>query len=111
MKGENQAFEMQMPELRGYDYLLNWFFDMGLTLQSPMGEVPLPLTEIYAWGKNLELTHFEAKTLHDMSLWYASMKSRATEPGFTRPFVPEKEISKVDQKIDDFFKSYKELKR
>jgi len=95
-----QNGDIEMPELKGFSYLADWLYDIGLTQQSGMGEEPLPLTEIYTWGKGINITHFEAMTMKNLSLSYLSMKSRGTKPNCPRPFVPKTE--NTEKKIDKF---------
>lgn len=105
--------DLDMPELKGYDYLIDWLYDLGFSMQSPMGEMPLPISEIYSWGEKIDITHFEAKTLRDLSLCYLNMKNQAVKTNCPKPWISERERSAklIDKKILSFFKQYEESRK
>ena len=86
-----------MPELIGCEYIVDWFFKVGILSYSGMGIVPLSFTEIRSWGKGLDMNHWEVQTIHDMSCEYVSYFQKASELNCPPPFSPQKtESQQVD---------------
>ena len=58
---------LELPHLIGYEYLIEWLFEIGVSMHTGMGSVPLSWQEIESWGKDLDLTPWEKKMLRELS--------------------------------------------
>jgi hypothetical protein len=70
-------------------YLIKYLFDeIGQTMPSGMGPVPLTNTEIAAWqsNKGITLNSWEAKTMRQLSLEYVSQHQISLKADCIAPF-------------------------
>ena len=77
---------LEMPDLIGCEYLIDWLFDIGVSMHTGMGSVPISWQEIESWGKDLDLSPWEKKMLRDLSTEYVSYSQKASEPDCPQPF-------------------------
>ena len=84
---EKEGIDVTMPECEA-EYLIGYLFEVGPTLPNGMGDAPLTHLEISAWQQNtgVELSSWEARTLHRASLEYLSESQRATKPDAEAPW-------------------------
>lgn len=99
---------LEMPAVENYGYLIDWLFvELGPTMQSSMGSSPLTFEEIYAWGKDINLTTWEASTLKKLSLDYWSMLHTGSEKNCPAPYVAnrlsEEKTKQVSNGLKDLF--------
>ncbi|WP_454722630.1 phage tail assembly chaperone [Delftia acidovorans] len=82
-----EGLEPDLPDPGPAGYLLEVFFDLGPSLQSPMGETPIGYEQLVAWQSihGVQLTPWEGKTLCDLSISWLVAKDAAKDPGATRP--------------------------
>ena len=77
---------LEMPDLIGCEYLIDWLFDIGVSMHTGMGSVPISWQEIESWGKDMDLSPWEKKMLRDLSTEYVSYSQKASEPDCPQPF-------------------------
>lgn len=77
---------LEMPDLVGCEYLIDWLFDIGVSMHTGMGSVPISWQEIESWGKDMDLSPWEKKMLRDLSTEYVSYSQKASEPDCPQPF-------------------------
>jgi len=84
---EKDGVEVTMPECDAM-HLVSYLYEIGPTLPNGMGDSPLTHVEISAWQQNtgVELSSWEARTLHRASLEYLSESQRATKPDAEAPW-------------------------
>lgn len=95
---------LEMPAIENYGFLIDWLFELGPTMQSNMGSSPLNFEEIYAWGKDINLTAWEASTLKRLSLDYLSMLHTGSEKNCPAPFVARKQSEEKTKQVSNGLK-------
>ena len=88
---------LTMPLVNGHQYIIEWLFDVGPTMMSSMGNSPLTFEEIYAWGKDIDISHWEASTIRKLSIDYLSMLHHGSEPDCPVPYAETPSEDKLQQ--------------
>lgn len=80
----------EMPEPDFCGHLIEDLQEVGPVLSGSQGPVALTYSEISAWMQSacVELTPWEARTIHHLSRVYVSQYSRSSEPSCPRPWSP-----------------------
>lgn len=78
-----------MPELVGCEYLIEWLFELGVSLHTGMGSTPLTYQEIESWGSYLDLSPWEKHMIKDLSTEYVSYSQKACKSDCPPPFIKE----------------------
>ncbi len=69
-------------------YMVSYFYEVGPSTPTGMGEVPIAHSEIAAWKSNtgICLTTWEVRTLRRMSIDYVNESHQATKRGQPAPW-------------------------
>jgi hypothetical protein len=87
------ALELEMPEIDGAEYLVHLCMEMGLMLNMGVGPFSISWSEIEAWERCTEriLPSWERITLKEMSEAYVTMRHKATDKNCPPPYKPYQE--------------------
>lgn len=97
---------LEMPEIESHQYLIDWLFDAGPLMLSSMGNSPLTSQELFAWGKDIDITPWEVATIKTLSIDYAVTLQNATEKSMPAPYkgeVDEKYVKQDGERIKNMF--------
>jgi hypothetical protein len=90
-------------------YLVGYLFEVGPVTATGMGAAPVTHAELLAWQHNtgIELTAWEASTLHLLSLAFLAATQAAEDPACKPPFadpdsVQQLRTAELEQKLDTF---------
>ena len=93
---------VNMPPCDGFNYLLEWFFELGLVFTFP---------DIGAWSTmtNTKLSPFEVTTLRSMSNAYQSFSNKAIKRDCNAPYfndtrTPEERNKQIATKFRNIAK-------
>ena len=94
--------EPQLPALDACAYLVDIFWEIGPTLSTGMGEVPISQSEIRAWQDNMgvELAPWQVQLMRRLSIEYLSQAHKATDPNCKPPFGQLYRAPNLSKKID-----------
>lgn len=81
---------LDMPELLGGEYLIEWLFELGVSRYTGMGTVPLDYQEIQAGIGYLDLTPWELQMLRELSTEYVSFSQKAMKEDCPPPTFSDK---------------------
>lgn len=104
---------LELPELVGCEYLLEWLFEIGVSMHTGMGSIPLSWQEISEWGKDLDLTPWEKKMLRELSTEYVSYSQKASEPDCPQPYfryISEDQRNAVSKNILSTLRNINKIK-
>jgi len=104
---------LELPELVGYEYLLEWLFEIGVSMHTGMGSVPLTWQEIESWGKDFDLTPWEKKMLRELSTEYVSYSQKATDTDCPQPYfkyISEDQRNAVSKNILSTLRNINKIK-
>lgn len=82
---------LPLPPVSGAEYLLDHLYEVGPTMGTGMGAVPLTFAELESWQGQvgIELQPWEVRMLRRLSRDYAVEQSRATSADRQPPWKPE----------------------
>ncbi len=102
-KDDNRAIDM--PPCDGVQYLVTYLWDVGPTINTPMGEAPVSHTEIAHWQDNtgVELDSWEATFLRKLSREYLAQAQLSVKPDCPPPWGIIERRAMVARKIDEIF--------
>ena len=87
-------------------HVTDWLLDIGPAAAGPMGDVPLPWTEITEWQRNvgIELDAWEARTIRALSRAFVSQRHAAERPNCPPPYSGiDDAVHVVRDKVTDQF--------
>jgi hypothetical protein len=78
-----------LPELGPERYLVDYLLEIGPTMPTGMGAVPLSHGEIAAWQGNVgvRLQPWEARELRRLSIEYVGTRAEAADPMCPPPYI------------------------
>lgn len=81
-----------LPPIKSGGYLLDYFWEIGPSQHTGMGQSPTSHAEILAWQTLMGLTlePWEVRGLRRMSVAYINTSQAATEPGYPAPWKSKK---------------------
>jgi hypothetical protein len=104
---------LDLPDLEGFSFLIDYLFEVGPGISSGMGYCGLSFQEIESWLRTtkLDLTAWEVLALKKLSSAYVSEYNQADDPKRKPPYIPE---GATEQRPDNsqerlaFYKSLQE---
>lgn len=88
-----------MPDLDGYEYIINLWHEAGTTCAGAMGCTPLTWNEIesYTTKLSLELSNWELLSIRRLSIEYCGEYHQASDINRPAPFAYEEAEEEIDR--------------
>lgn len=101
----HQVRQLEMPEMMGFEYLVQYLFEVGPVGSNGFGPEPLSWQEIEAWSRltQTDLDTWEALTLRKLSADYSSQLSKSADPKCKAPDQPELSREQIAEDVEAFF--------
>jgi hypothetical protein len=96
-RGEDPDYKIHLPPIEGAEYLIEFFHELGLVMQTAEGIAPLNWQEMESWYNltNKSLSNWELKLLKMMSHSYACEFNRAKSKDAKMPYALPDEIDRT----------------
>lgn len=97
--------QLEMPEMMGFQYLVQYLFEAGPVGNNGFGPEPLTWQEIEAWSKltQVDLDAWEALTLRKLSSDYSAQLIQSSDPKCRAPDQPELTREQIADDVEAFF--------
>lgn len=101
----HHARQLEMPEMMGFRYLVQYLFEAGPVGNNGFGPEPLTWQEIEAWSRltQVDLDAWEALTLRKLSDLYSAQLVRSADPKCRAPDQPELSREQIADDVEAFF--------
>lgn len=97
--------QLEMPEMMGFQYLVQYLFEAGPVGNNGFGPEPLSWQEIEAWSRltQTSLDAWEALTLRKLSNDYSAQLTKSADPKCKAPDQPELSREQIADDVEAFF--------
>ena len=97
--------QLEMPEMMGFQYLVQYLFEAGPVGNNGFGPEPLTWQEIEAWSRltQVDLDAWEALTLRKLSSDYSAQLTQSSDPKCRAPDQPELSREQIADDVEAFF--------
>lgn len=113
VKGDGEQEPIPMPPLEGDEaYMIKLLMELGPVVNNGMGINGVSWQDINSWTllTGVELSSWQASTLHLMSKAYANEYSRSNGENTHAPYIPEADDQEARDRVSaglkSFFKQY-----